>query len=157
MIRYHHILKTHWLDSKCNQQIDCIIYTLVQNLDPYYLNQHKRQTIGFKGLDLAAVQQKEIKASTRDISPDSVLNFDLAHFHVTSQSHPGKFHVIDLIESTCDCMDFPRIHFCKHIAAIYVHFPHLCPEQNIPSPLPKMLQSPSSLNLQPLTVIPCKS
>ena len=26
---------------------------------------------------------------------------------------------------TCDCQDFPRIQFCKHIAAIHLHFPHL--------------------------------
>jgi hypothetical protein len=137
MIRYHHVLKTHWLDSKRNRRIDRIIYTLVQNLDPYYLNRHERQTIGFEGLDLAAARRKEIEASARDISPDSVLNFDSAHFHVASQSRPGEFHVIDLIESTCDCADFPRIRFCKHIAAIYVHFPHLCPERNIPSTTPE--------------------
>jgi hypothetical protein len=29
----------------------------------------------------------------------------------------------------CDCADFPRVWFCKHIAAIYVHFPHLSPER----------------------------
>jgi hypothetical protein len=27
---------------------------------------------------------------------------------------------------TCECQDFPRIQFCKHIAAVHVHFPHLC-------------------------------
>jgi hypothetical protein len=28
----------------------------------------------------------------------------------------------------CNCADFPRIQFCKHIAAIHAHFPHLSPE-----------------------------
>jgi hypothetical protein len=36
--------------------------------------------------------------------------------------------VIDLHQLACDCTDFPRIQFCKHIAAIYTHFPHLSPE-----------------------------
>jgi hypothetical protein len=31
---------------------------------------------------------------------------------------------------TYDCQDFPRIQFCKHIAAIHLHFPHL--EQSDP-------------------------
>jgi hypothetical protein len=32
----------------------------------------------------------------------------------------------------CGCQDFPRIWFCKHIAAIHFHFPHLCFEQSDP-------------------------
>jgi hypothetical protein len=102
---------------------------------PYYQNRHLRQTVSFEGLDLAAAQQLEIKASAKNISLDSVLNFNLSHFYVASESHPGEFYVIDLIQSTCDCADFPRIHFCKHIAAIYIHFPHLCPERDY-APIP---------------------
>jgi hypothetical protein len=79
-----------------------------------------------------AARQEGIKASTCTIPQDSVLNFDFTHFHVTSQSHPGKFYVIDLIQLTCDCSDFLRIRYCKHIAAIEMHFPHLCPEENTP-------------------------
>jgi hypothetical protein len=32
----------------------------------------------------------------------------------------------------CDCQDFPRIQFYKHIAAIHLHFPYLCFEQSDP-------------------------
>jgi len=80
---------------------------------------------------------EEIKASTRDISLDSVLNFDSAHFHIASQSRPGEFYIIDLIQSTCDCPDFPRIQFYKHIAAVEVHFPHLCPKENTAPIIPR--------------------
>src|SRR6266851_2953500 len=38
------------------------------------------------------------------------------------------YYTIDLHQPTCDCADFPRVQFCKHIAAIYAHFPHLSPE-----------------------------
>ena len=72
-----------------------------------------------------------------------MLNFDSSHFHVTSQSRPGKFYAIDLIQLTCDCPDFPRIQFCKHIAAVQVHFPHLCPEENTPPVTPGDTTVPS--------------
>jgi hypothetical protein len=75
-----------------------------------------------------AARQSQILTSTKDISPDSILQFDHIQFHVASQSRPGAYYAIDLHQSTCDCADFPRIRFCKHIAAIYAHFPHLSPE-----------------------------
>jgi hypothetical protein len=89
---------------------------------------HDRQAIGLEGLDFAAAQWSQILTSAKDISPDSILQFDHIQFHVASQSCPGVYYVIDLHQSTCDCADFPRVRFCKHIAAIYAHFPHLSPE-----------------------------
>jgi len=77
-----------------------------------------------------AAWQEEIKASAWTIPLNLVLNFNSTHFHIASQSHPGKFYMIDLIQSTCDCADLPWIQFCKHIATVEVHFPHLCPEES---------------------------
>src|SRR6267142_2692711 len=130
--RYHHVLKSHWLDGKRNRRIDHILYTLVVHMNQYYLNRHKRQIVGFEGLDLAGGQRQEIIASARTISWDSVLQFNHTQFHVASQSRPGALYSIDLNLTTCDCQDFPRIRFCKHIAAIHLHFPHLCFEQSDP-------------------------
>ena len=144
-------MKSHWLNSKQNRCIDRVIYTLVQQLEPYYQSWHARQTIGFEGPDLTAARREEIKASTRDISLDLVLNFNSAHFHVASQSRPGKFYVIDLIQSTCNCPDFPRIWFCKHIAAVEVHFPHLCPEENTAPIIPRDLTVPSQPECVPIS------
>src|SRR6266850_863269 len=70
--------------------------------------------------------------STRNISQDSILQFNHTQFHVASQSHPGTLYSIDLNLTTCNCQDFPRIQFYKHIAAIHLHFPHLCFEQSDP-------------------------
>ena len=70
----------------------------------------------------------QILTSTKDISSNLILQFDQVQFPVASQSHPGKYYVIDIQQLACDCTDFPRIWFCKHIAAIYVHFPHLSPK-----------------------------
>ena len=30
---------------------------------------------------------------------------------------------------TCECEDFPRIRFCRHIAAVLFHFPELSPQE----------------------------
>src|SRR5882672_7961544 len=130
--RYHHVLKSHWLDGKRNRCIDHILYTLVVYMNQYYLNQHGRQIIRFEGLDLTGGWWQEIIASARTISWDSVLQFNCTHFHIASQSCPGALYSIDLNLTTCDCQDFPRIQFCKHIAAIHLHFPHLCFEQSDP-------------------------
>jgi hypothetical protein len=99
-------------------------------MEPYYQNWHMRQTVGLEGLDLAGQRQQEIMASARNITINSIQQFDLTQFHVTSQSRPGAFYSIDLHHATCDCKDYPRIKFCKHIGAIYVHFPHLSVEDN---------------------------
>jgi hypothetical protein len=99
-------------------------------MNQYYLNQHKRQIVGFEGLNLAGDWRWEILMGARNISRDSVLQFNHTQFHVTSQSHSGTFHSIDLNLMTCDRQDFPRIWFCKHIAVIHLHFPHL--EQSDP-------------------------
>jgi hypothetical protein len=99
-------------------------------MNQYYLNRHKRQIVRFEGLDLAGDRRREIIVSARNISRDSVLQFNHTQFHVASQSCLGTFHLIDLNLMTCDCQDFLRIQFCKHIAAIHLHFPHL--EQSDP-------------------------
>jgi hypothetical protein len=99
-------------------------------MNQYYLNRHKRQIVMFEGLDLAGDRRREIIVSARNISRDSVLQFNHTQFHVASQSCSGTFHLIDLNLMTCDCQDFLRIQFCKHIAAIHLHFPHL--EQSDP-------------------------
>ncbi len=73
-------------------------------------------------------QRSQILTSTKDIPWDSILQFNHIQFHITSQSLPGAYYTIDLHQLMCDCTDFPRVRFCKHIAAIYAHFPHLSPE-----------------------------
>jgi hypothetical protein len=101
------------------------MYTLVLYMDPYYQSQHARQSIGLEGPDLAGMQHCEITASARHISEDSILQFDMTQFHVALQSNPRMYYAIDLHRETCDCTDFPWACFCKHIAAIHMHFPHL--------------------------------
>ena len=46
-----------------------------------------------------------------------------------SKSRPGLYHAVDLHRLTCECEDFPRIWFCRHIAAVLFHFPELSPRE----------------------------
>jgi hypothetical protein len=88
-------------------------------MEPYYQNRHARQTVRLEGLDLAGQRQQEIMASARNITIDSIQQFDPTQFHVASQSQPGAFYSIDLYHATCDCEDYPRIKFCKHIVMLF--------------------------------------
>jgi hypothetical protein len=123
----------HWFDSKQNQQINHTIYTLVSDMIFHYQAQHARQLVSLEGPDLAGMWQWEILATTRGIFHDSIQLFDDTQFHITSKSQPGVYYAIDLYQSTCNCRDFLRLWFCKHIAAIYGHFPHLGPEGSTPT------------------------
>jgi hypothetical protein len=96
ILRYHYILKTHWLHEKCNCQIDHIILTFVNGLAPYYEARHKWQSIGIKGTNLVEWQWQEILASIRSISWDSIQQFDDIEFHIASTSRLKDYYVIDL-------------------------------------------------------------
>ena len=93
---------------------------------PYYQNQHERQIIGLEGPDLAGQRQRQLLLNARDTSLDSIQQFDDITFHVTSESQSGSYYKINLGCGTCSCPDFLRIQYCKHLAAISVHFPDLC-------------------------------
>ena len=123
--RYHYVLKTHWLDGKWNCQIDHIIHMLVKYIVPHYQSYYARQNVRLEGPDLAGQWWQELLAGARDIFIDLILQFDLTQFHITSQSCLGIYYAIDLHRATCDCVNFLKAQFCKHIAAIYIHFPHL--------------------------------
>jgi hypothetical protein len=95
----------------------------------HFEDRHGRQSVGLDGPDLIGQRRREILASAEKITRDSIQDFgDSAQFHIASRSRPGEYHVVDLHRPSCDCEDFPRILFCRHIAGIYVHFPHLNPE-----------------------------
>src|SRR6266851_4416621 len=115
----------HWLNGKCQCQIDHIIVTLVKGMVPYYENRHNHQIVGLNRKDLAMEHQEEILEHALDIPSNSIQRFDHMHFHVASKSWPGLYHAVDIHQLTCKCKDFPRIWFCRHIAAILFQFPEL--------------------------------
>jgi hypothetical protein len=106
--------------------MDHLIHTLVTQIVPYYQNRHERQIIGLEGPDLAGQRERQLLSNARNTLPDSIQQFDDITFHVASQSRPHSYYEINLDCGTCNCPDFPRIRYCKHLASISVHFPHLC-------------------------------
>jgi hypothetical protein len=121
------VLKTHWLDGKRQRRIDHVIVTLVKGMVPMYEKRHERQSAGLDGKDLAGERRQELLERAAEIPSDSIQKFDDTQFHVASKSRPGSYHAVDLHRSTCECEDFPRIRFCRHIAAVLYHFPELSP------------------------------
>jgi len=97
----------------------------VISADPYYRFQHDRQETGLDGLNLEDSCRRDIEVMAKKITQDSIEKFNDSQFHVASQTKSGHFYAINLTPPTCNCQDFPRIWFCKHIGAIYFHFPHL--------------------------------
>jgi len=71
------------------------------------------------------------------MSPDSIHQISNTKFLIASGSHLGHHYPININERTCDCADFPRIWHCKHIAALNVHFPRLCPKVGNSSKIPE--------------------
>jgi hypothetical protein len=128
----------------------------VNDVNPHFKNVHVRQSVGLDGPDLVGQQRQKLMVTARNISHDSIQQFNLTQFHIASQLHPGAYYTIDLLHVTCNCRNFPYAWFCKHIAAIYVHFPHLSPEEpstiapsvgtEVPGPSQHVLTSEESLH-----------
>ena len=93
------------------------------------------------GPDLEDARRLQILASARNISPTSIQQISDMEFFVASKSIPGYQYLIDLTQSKCDCKDFPRIQFCKHIAAIHTLFPQH-PTMGSPSKIPEHVPAP---------------
>ena len=118
-----------------------MIHTLVTKFLPEFPIRHKRQMTGMEGPDLAEARRHQILATARNIPPESIHQVTGTNFLVASQSHPGHHYPIDITESICDCADFPRIRYCKHIAAIHVHFPQICTKRSSPSKTPESVRT----------------
>jgi len=135
--RYYHVLKTHCLGGKHNRRVDYVIQALVVNFLPEIKTRHGQQLVNLEGPDLLAWRRRQILASAKKIPQDSIRQISNTQFFVASESRPGNYYPIDLNRSACGCTDFPRIRYCKHIAAINVHFPQLFPMVDSTSEIPE--------------------
>jgi len=124
------VLKSHYLGGKRNRRVNYIIKTLVKKFVPDFQIRHEQQTVGLEGWGLEDKHQQQILVSARNIPLDSIHQVNDTELSVASKSYPGHCYLVDLSNSTCDCDcdDFLRIRFCKHIAAVNVYFPELFPE-----------------------------
>ena len=136
-LRYHHVLKTHHLGGKHNWHVDHVIQVLTTRFQSEFENRYGQQDLGLNGPDLEGMCRCQILMSARTISLDSIKQISNTKFSVASQSCPGHHYAINLTQSTCNCDDFLRIRFCKHIAAITVH----SPKEGSPSEAPEHVRT----------------
>jgi len=124
------MLKSHYLGGKHKECVDYIIKTLVKKFVPDFQIRHVRQTVGLEGQDLECKCHQQILASARNIPLDSIHQVNDTEFFIAPESYLGHRYMINISDSTCDCNcdDFPRIRFCKHIAAANMYFPEYFPE-----------------------------
>ena len=133
---------------------------------PEFQIRHSRQVAGLEGLDLEAAHCWQILRSARKTALDSICQISDTEFFVASESHLSHHYPINLNELTCDCINFPRIWHCKHIAAINVHFPWLCPKVdsrskipectcvlNLPKPLPRLEEETAEILLTDINTL----
>ncbi|KAF8256797.1 hypothetical protein EI94DRAFT_1512879, partial [Lactarius quietus] len=76
LLRYHHVLKSKWLDGKRNCRFDHLAFILVKSVDLYYRFWHNRQQTGLDGLNLEKSHRKEIEEAAKKIMQDSIQSFD---------------------------------------------------------------------------------
>jgi hypothetical protein len=100
--------------------MDHLIHTLMREFLSEIEHRHKRQTLGMEGPDLAEKRRQQILTRAPETPIEKIQKIDDLHFKVQS-SNSLKLYQIDLYSLKCDCIDFPNISLCKHIAAV-VHF-----------------------------------
>src|SRR5229473_6334682 len=119
-LRYHHVLKSIWLEGKRNRHVDHLVHTLVVEFISDLEMRHKRQELGMHSGDLAEQHHQQILRRAPETPLTQIRKIDNLHFEVQS-SNSNKFHHINLVTTTCSCSDFPHIQLCKHITTV-VHF-----------------------------------
>jgi hypothetical protein len=105
--RYHHVLKSKWLDGKHNHCVDMLIHTLVKDLMPNIEDCHKWHSMK-KHDDLAAQHWCTILAQAPEIPHDFIIKLEGMHFQVCSSTQE-LFYDVDLVNTTCTCPDFPAL------------------------------------------------
>ena len=101
---------------------------LLADLVPEIEDHYKRQEMGMDSADLGEQCKAEIRARAPKILLKLIEQVQEEHFLVRS-SNQEKNYSINTILNSYDCLDFPRVRLCKHLAAVQHHF-------GIPDPEP---------------------
>lgn len=67
---WHHVLKGKFLENKRNRRLDHLLYTLIEEVIPYYRLLQRRRQLGFDGPDLEVQQWIRIQ-SLAELIPDN--------------------------------------------------------------------------------------
>ena len=143
------MLKSLWLEGKRNQGIDHLICILTRNMLPeHYEARHLAQQIGFEGPDLAEKHRHKVLKSAKTISIDMIKCVNDAQFRVASQSYLSRYYLVDIQRLICNCLDFPRVRFCKHLCAVKIWYPFIPPvddqDQDLQRSAPIFSQMPAT-------------
>src|SRR6266702_6829856 len=116
-------------------------------LPDHYESQQRAQEKGFDGKDLEERHRCTVMTNSQSISGNFIIPINSNQFHVASQTHAGQKYVIDTQAAICDCPDFPRIRFCKHLAAVQSKYPtHTPSEASQCNQIPNAFQFPPQVS-----------
>ncbi|KAI0043671.1 hypothetical protein FA95DRAFT_1451703, partial [Auriscalpium vulgare] len=89
--------------------LDHLLYTLFEQVLPYYAQKQRRQLFGFEGPDLEMHERAQVSKRASLIPPDhiEVVNLEAGTFRVRSQSNADLKYSVDLESYTCECPHFP--------------------------------------------------
>lgn len=124
------------------------LYFLVKQVVPFYMHKQLCQQYGFKGLNLKMKKRRDVDAKAKIVPKEDIQvrpsrpihnsfqttyspppvqpNAQAPHcYTVCSQADPETTYLdlVDTLLSTCTCPAFPSINYCKHLAAVKLHFP----------------------------------
>ena len=120
------MLKGKFLHGKRNRRIDHLIHVLINDVVTYFSAKHHRQDFGFEGLDLEMRHHTKVDAAAQTFPLTNITELEvddeLGQFSVQSQSDPSISYHVDIETYVCDCPSWPLIFYCKHLAAIQLHF-----------------------------------
>ena len=92
----------------------------------YFRAKHHRQDFGFEGLDLELRHYATVDAAAQTFPLANITKLEVddepGQFSVQSQSDPSISYHVDIETYVCDRPIWPLIFYCKHLAAIQLHF-----------------------------------
>ena len=104
-LRYHHVLKSIWLEGKRNQHVDHLVHMLVVEFIPDLKMCHKWQELGMNGRDLAEKRCQLILRHAPKTPFTQIQKINNLHFEVQS-SNSSNLYQINLVTTACSCSNF---------------------------------------------------
>lgn len=95
---------------------------LLTDLLPEIEDRSERQRLGMEGADLSDERKAEICARAPTEIPLKLIEQVGEERFLVRSCNQEKFYSINTMLKTCDCLDFPRVKLCKHLAAVQHHF-----------------------------------
>ncbi len=102
-LRYHHVLKSIWLEWKRNWCVDHLVHMLVVEFIPDLKMCHKWQELGMHGGDLAKQRCQQILRHAPKTPLTQIRKIDDLHFEVQSLNSNKFHHITVLFPGPCTC------------------------------------------------------